>query len=187
MIKTILICIVLCCCFLGCGSTDGTLNTSFVTANVDKPDMDSDVVNWVDNNGTKSTACATASFPSLPAADSVNVTVTSTPYSNTGPNGASIRLGTATISYVPANSTTPQMPSEYQTIGMTITNGGAVTVPVRVATQEQKASLYSALACNISIYKYYTKISIDITEIGTDKKSTVDAFMNLRFADFIDK
>lgn len=187
MKKICLLCVVLSMWMFGCGSSDGALNTSTVTASVDTLVMDADVVSWVDATGAKANACVSTSFPATPVADSVNVSVVSKAYSNTGDMGLPIRIESATIAYVPANSATPAMAPEFQTIGMTIANGGTATVPVRVATQEQKIRLQSILACNNTIYNYYTKISFNVTEVGTDKKATVDASMQLRLADFIDK
>lgn len=187
MKKTILLFAVLITGLYGCGSPEGSLSTSTVTASVDTLVMDSDVVAWVDATGAKATACGATSFPSIPVADSVNVAIKSTAYANTGSMGLGVRVESATISYTPANSATPAMAPEYQTVGLTIANGATTTVPVRVATQEQKLRLQTALACNNTIYNYYTKISMDVTEIGTNKKSTVETAMQLRFADFIDK
>jgi hypothetical protein len=172
----------------GCGGTDGLLNTSSVTATIDTLVLDSDVVTWVDATGAKATYCADTSYTAIPVADSVNVTIKSTAYSNTGSTGLPIRIEKATITYVPANSLTPKMDPEYQTIGMTIANGASATIPVRVSTQEQKRNLLDRLACNPNvIYNYYTKITFDIREIGSDKKISVDADMQLRFSDYIDK
>lgn len=171
----------------GCGGQSGELTTSSVTTSVDTLVMDSDVVSWVDSAGAKTTACSLTSFPAVPAADSVNVTISSKAYSNTGSAGLRVRVNSATITYTPANSATPPMASEYQVIGGIIANGGSLSVPVRVSTQEQKLALQSALACNNNIYNYYTKITFNISEEGTDKSTTVDASMQLRFADFVDK
>jgi hypothetical protein len=179
MKKILFICIGLSFGFFGCGSSEGELSTSTITATVDTAVMDSDIIKWTDQK-----ACTGAS---IPPADSVNVSVVSKAYSNTGSMGLPIRIESATISYTPANSSTPAMPSEFQTIGSTIANGSTVTVPVRVSTQEQKERLINALACGGPIYNYYTKITLNISEIGTDKKTTTDVSMQLRFADFIDK
>jgi len=180
MKKILLLCMVLNFLMFGCGgSSDGLLATSSVTATIDTRVMDSDIASWVD-----ATACTGGS---IPAADSVNATIKSTAYPLSGSMGLSIRIKSATISYSPANSATPPMSSEFQTIGMTIDAGSSATIPVRVATQEQKIRLQSALACNSIIYKYYTKISFDIAEIGSDKSITVDSSMDLRLADFVDK
>jgi hypothetical protein len=157
-----------------------------VTATIDTLVMDSDIVSWVDATGVKATACS-PSIAAIPAADSVKVTIVSKPYNNTGTMASQIRIESATIIYTPANAATPAMASEIQTIGMTINNGGSAIVPIRVATQEQKILLQSALACNTPIYNYFTKIVFNITEIGTGKNTTIDASMQLRYADFIDK
>ncbi len=188
MKKILLFCAVLNLLVSGCGgSSDGLLATSSVTATVDKLVMDSDVVSWVDSAGAKATACSDTSFPKTPVADSVTVTIKSTAYPLSSSTGLSIRIKSATISYTPANSATPPMSSEFQTVGMTIDAGGTATIPVRIATQEQKTRLQPALACSNTIYKYYTKISFDIAEIGSNKSITIDSAMDLRFADFIDQ
>jgi len=185
--------ILLFCAFLnllvsGCGgSSDGLLATSSVTATVDKLVMDSDVVSWVDAAEAKTTACLENSFPRTPVADAVNVTIKSTAYPLSSSTGLSIRIKSATISYTPANTATPPMSSEFQSVGMTIDAGGTATIPVLVATKEQKMRLQPALACSNTIYKYYTKISFDIAEIGSNKSITIDSAMDLRFADFIDQ
>lgn len=171
----------------GCGSIDGSLDTSMVTASNDIVVLDSDVVIWVDSSGAKATYCGASSLPSIPAADVVNVTIASKAYSNTGTTGLPIRVDSATITYSPANITTPPLATEFQVINTTIANGASVTIPVRVASQEQKQSLYPALACNGTIYNYYTKIVMNVTEIGSDKKTTVESGLQLRFSDFIDK
>lgn len=188
MKKILLLCVAVSISMFGCGGSDeGLLATSSVTATIDTLVLDSDVVSWVDATGAKATACSNTSFPATPAADSVNVSIKSTAYPLSGATSLSLRVKSATITYMPANTSTPPMSSEYQTIGMTIVGGSSVTIPVRIATQEQKFRLQPALACNNIIYKYYTKIIFDIAEIGSDKNIIVDSSMDLRFADFIDK
>lgn len=183
----ILLSVVLCFMMSGCGgSSEGLLATSSVTSTIDTPVMDSDVVSWVSATGAKATACSDTSFPATPAADSVNVTIKSTAYPS-GSSSLSLKIKSATVTYTPANSSTPPMNAEYQAVGMTIAGGGSATIPVRVATQEQKLRLQPTLACNNTIYYYYTKISFDIAEIGSGQSVIADSSMNLRFADFIDK
>lgn len=178
MKKLLLLGVVLSIWMFGCGSPDGSMSTSTVSAKIDLSVLDSDIVGWTD--------ATTCTGRSTPAADSVNVTVKSTPYSNTGSTGLDVRIDMITISYIPANSATPAMSPEYQS-GITIPFGGSVTIPVRVATQEQKESLYTVLACGGPIYKYFTRITFNITEVGTNRNSTVFVDMDLRFADFVDK
>lgn len=172
---------------IGCGGDDGMLATQSLMATVDTSVMDSDIVVWVDSTGAKTTACSATSLPSIPVADSVNVAIKSTANSNNGSISSPIRIESATITYTPANSSTPAMVSEFQTINMIVANGSTATIPVRVSTQEQKSALYSALACNSNIYNYYTTFTFNITEIGSDKKISLSTSMQLRFADFIDK
>lgn len=190
MKKLLFLCLAMSCGIYGCGSAGGgsaELKTSFVTASAKTAVLDSDVVAWVDATGAKATACAETSFPSTPVADSVDVDVVTKAYPNTGSVGLPIRIETATISYDPANSATPPMAPEYQTIGITVVNGATATVPIRVATQEQKIRLQPKLACTSSIYNYYTNITLNISEIGSNTKSSVSTSMQLRLADFIDK
>lgn len=179
MKKILLLGVLLSMWMFGCGNPDGALSTSNVTATIDTVVLDSDIIKWTD-----AVACTGAS---IPAADSVNVAVKSVPYANTGNMGLPVRIEMISISYSPANPETPAMSPEYQAISMEIPNGSSVTVPVRVATQEQKESLVTSLACGGPIYKYFTKITLNVTEVGTNRKSTIYADMDLRFADFVDK
>lgn len=161
------------------GGGSGELKTSYATADVTTAVLDSDVIgDDVCVDGTVST----------PAADSVNVTVKSIPYpDNIGTKSLPIRIDSVTISYAPGNSATPTLPPEYQVIGTTIANGSSATIPVRVATQEQKIQMQPRLACNSVIYNYYTTITFHLIEIGTDETSDVSTSMQLRYANFVDK
>lgn len=169
-----------------CGGDSGggssELKTSYVTADVSTAVLDSDVIAWGDS------VCVEGSNTTTPEADSVDVTVTSVPYpDNIGTKSLPIRIDSVTISYAPANSATPAMPSEHQVIGTTIANGSSATIPVRVATQEQKIRLQPKLACSSIIYNYYTTLTFHLIEIGTDKTGDVSTSMQLRYADFVDK
>lgn len=186
MKKIIIMFMVVSCGLFGCGSTEGMLNTTMASATVDVLDMDSDVVSWVTDTGAKATACAATSFPATPAADSVNVTASFTPYANSTGNDLSVRVENATITYTPANAVSPAIPQDYQIIGQDVKPGGTLTVPIRVSPQELKISFQTALACSTTIYKYYVNISLNVSENG-GKKSTITTAMQLRFADFVDK
>lgn len=189
MKKILLLCVALSFLMFGCGGSDeGLLATSSVTATTDTLVLDSDIVTWVDAAGAKATYCAETSFTAIPVADSVNVAIKSTAYPTTGSITLPILIESATISYTPANTATPAMASEYQIVGTKIENGASATIPVRVASQEQKRALVNALACQPDkIYNYYTKISFKLKEIGSDKSVTADTSMQLRFSDYIDK
>jgi hypothetical protein len=179
----------------GCGDGGGggstELRTSYVTANALTAVLDADVVTWVDSAGVKATACAATSSPRTPAADSVDVSVVSTLFTSSGTssvtNALPIRIESATVSYTPANLTTPAMASEFQTVGMILQSGATATVPVRILTQEQKMRLQSTLACNATIYNYYTTITLNVTEIGSNAHGSATTSMQLRMADFIDQ
>lgn len=164
------------------GGGSGELKTSYATANVSTAVLDADVIGW------GGTVCVEGNV-STPEADSVDVTVTSVPYPDNinGTKNLPIRIDSVTISYAPANSATPAMPSEYQVIGTTIENGSSATIPVRVATLEQKIRLQPKLACSNIIYNYYTTLTFHLIEIGTDETSDVSTAMQLRYADFVDK
>jgi zona occludens toxin (predicted ATPase) len=174
----------------GCGSAGGgtsEFKTSYVSATAVTGVLDSDVVNWVDATGAKAPACAASSFQTTPAADSIDFTVTSTAYKSTGSTGLPLRIESATITYTPANTATPAMATEYQTLGITLANDASVTVPVRVVSQEQKLRLTPVLACSSTIYNYHTTVSFSVTEIGTGTNKSVPASLQLRLADYIDK
>jgi predicted component of type VI protein secretion system len=180
MKKTFLMCVVLSVLQFGCGSTDGLLATSSVSGTLDIFSLDSDVIKW--------TTQASCTGPTtIPAADSVNVTVTSKANANTGTNGLPFRVNQIRIIYTPANTTTPPLATEYQAINAQVANGASLSIPVRIATIEQKQVFQQVLACQSPVYAYYVTILIDVAEIGSEKSQTIDLKMNLRFADFTDK
>ncbi len=185
MKKISLLCVVLSFCLYGCGNTDGSLNTSYVTATVDNTLVNSDVTTWVDSTGAKATACS----PSLPvtSADIVTATISSKAYSNTGSMASPVKIETATITYSSSDTATPAMATKYQTIGTIIANGGSTTLPVEIVSSYQKQLLQSALACTGTTYNYYVKIVFDVTETVTSKKSTAEVSLQLQLHDYIDK
>jgi hypothetical protein len=180
MKKIFLMCVVLSVLQFGCGSTDGLLATSSVSGSLDILTLDSDIIKW--------TTQATCTGPTTtPAADSVNVTVLSKANPNTGTSGLPIRINQIRIIYTPANTATPPLATEYQAINAQVVNGASISIPVRIATIEQKSNFQSVLQCGGPVYKYYVTILVDVSEIGSDKNQTIDLKMDLRFADFIDK
>ena len=175
----------------GCGSAGGgtaEYKTSYVTAQSSTTNLDSDVVTWVDATGTKATACAATSIMSY-TPDSIDFTVKSTPYSSTGSTALPLRIDSASITYTPANTSTPAMEPkvEYQTLGIPLANGGTATASVRVVSLEQKSRLANALACNTAIYNYSATVMFKITEIGTGTQKDVPASLQVRLDDFADK
>lgn len=186
MKKLLILCVAISCGILGCGSTEGALNTSTATATVDTLILDSDVASWVDATGAQATACAATSFPAVPEADSVNVTVSLTTNANSTSNALSARVEKATIYFTPANAVTPALSPVYQVIGQIVKSGGSLTIPVRVATQEQKILYQPALNCTSTIYNYFVTIALDVSEVG-GKNTTINTAMQLRFADYVDK
>ncbi|OGU14422.1 MAG: hypothetical protein A2076_16815 [Geobacteraceae bacterium GWC2_53_11] len=180
---------VLACGLFGCGSTDNTLlNTTTASVTVDKLDMESDIVSWVDAKSAKATACVATSYKAIPPADSVNVTAAFTPYANSDGNNLAVRIEKATIIYTPANAVSPALATEYQYVNQVVQAGKSLPISIRVATQEQKQAFVPILACDVSsaIYKYYVTIILDVTEIG-GKTSNISTGMTLRFSDYVDK
>lgn len=162
----------------GCGSTEGTLNTSMATATLGTVLLDSDVAKW-----TSGPPVCTGG--STPAPDDVNATVTVTSYANSTGKSLPVRIEKATIYYTPANSVTPSISPVYQAIGQVVQPGSSLTIPVRVATTELKEQFQPTLACASPIYNYYVNVVFDLSEIG-GKSTSITTSMQLRFADWID-
>lgn len=187
MKKLFLIYAALCLLASGCGEADGTLNTSLIDAKSASLLIDSDIILWFQADGTTKAATCPGAVARTPAADETNVTITSTPYASTTGTALPVRVNSATIYYTPVDpATMPAIAPVSQILGQVVPAGGSMTLPIRVATQEQKDAFFSALACNGSIYNYYVTIVFSVTEIG-GKSSTISTALQLRFADYADK
>jgi len=159
----------------GCGGGEGgsaELKTSHVTASVTTANLDSDV---------KTIAGG------VPPADSVDVQVVSTTFPNPGTTRLDLRVNSATISYTPANADTPPLATITQAMGNILSNGGSLSVPVRVVTQEQKILFFNAFDGNSKIYNYNTNITLHISEIGTGASVSVQTATQVRISNFVDR
>lgn len=167
------------------GGTTGQMATSYVTASPTTVFVDADVAKWVDSNGATAPACAATSIPTI-IPDSIDVVLSSVPYSNTGANGLKVVVQSISIAYQAADSISPPLAIEYASPGAVIPFNGSVTVPIRVATHERKLSLQSALTCSGTIYHYYATITLHLKEDGSGNTADVSTRIDVRFADFAD-
>ncbi len=170
----------------GCGSDTGGLATSSLSATTTTGILDSDVANWVDSTTNAKSTTWTGSY-TIPAADSVNVTVQSTAYtssSGTATTPLPVQIDSATITFSPADSLSPAIQTQYQVLG-SVLSGGSVSIPVRVVSQELKQVLAPALANNSIIYNYYVTIALHVTENGAGKSATVSTKLQVYISDFI--
>lgn len=162
------------------GGTTGKLTTSYVTASPATVIVDADVADW---NGA--TACAATSTPTIEPND-INVVLVSVPYPNTGSNGLKVIVQSVSIVYQAANSITPALTTEYATPGTVIPFNGSITIPVRVASHEQKLSYLSSLICSTIMYHYYATVTFHLKEDGSGNTADVSTKIDVRFADFAD-
>jgi hypothetical protein len=122
----------------------------------------------------------------------VNITVTSTANITTG-TSLPLMLQSATITFTPADSISPFLPSLFTPIyqnlnGTTLSPGGFVSIPIEVVTHRLKEYFGTTLICSPAapIYSYNATISINAVEQGTGVSGSFSAGMTVRFADFAD-
>jgi hypothetical protein len=114
------------------------------------------------------------------------VDIKSTLYPKLTGQALSVRIDRITISYAPANTSSPALPDQFLTLSDTVTPGGTVTIPVPVAMAKVKLSLVNEKGlqlCSTAYYEYYVTISFDALEIGTDTRKRISTSMNVAFAD----
>lgn len=180
----------------GCGGSSGgatDLNTVSVTATSASTNIDGDVASNVTPVDTNGDGVLDSYTYSIPAADSVDVTVKST-VNTTGTSSSNIRVESVAVTYVrkyttaPSNTAVPVIATRVDSLGQIIAPGGSVTIPVRVVTQEMKIAYADALVTHFGdIYAYDVTLTFNITEVSTGKTGTVSTSLVVRLADFADK
>ena len=197
---------------IGCGAPNSSgvavFKTSTVSASIDKVVLESDTRSWVDStSGAKVISCTTAGAKAtIPPSDNVNVTITATGFEKTNTTRDPLTGGLpvkslpvlvekATITYAPANAGAAlhPLPTQFRSFGQVINisqtvdpPSGSLVVPISVVPTEMKQSL-TALECSSDIYNYYVTIAVDVTEVGTNTRSTIETKMTLWLSDYIDK
>jgi ribosomal protein L31 len=179
--------LVTCQAFLLLSSCGGSLGggveefrTVTVSATAKTPRLESDVLKGNTCVGTDSTG---GTF----ATDTVDVDIKSAIYPKFTGQALSVRIDRVTISYAPANTSSPALPDQFLTLSDTVTPGGTVTIPVPVAMEKVKISLVNEkglqLCSTASIYEYYVTITFDALEIGTGTRRRIPAELSVAFAD----
>lgn len=160
-----------------CGGGEGATATSATTS------LDADVAKWTD------TPCAAGStYTILP--DDIDVTISAFPFpslASTVPEKVLVK--SVDIVYSPANTTSPALPRQYMALGgVQADMGASVTIPVRVAPQDLKASpvLNVLASCPQTgvIYSYYVTMTFHCGYLKSSETFDVSAQTNVRFADF---
>lgn len=173
----------------GCGGDAGgggaVYDTVIVTASSGTALLDSDVAKHSDvtNCGVSGTDTITIS------PDDVDVTINSSTIPNLPEfvTASRVRLDKVTIIFSPADTSSPLLPTQYQTLGQYVEPGGSATVPVRVASQELKSgATLSGLVCTNTTYSYYVTLRFEGVEINTDQRETFETTLNVKFSDFVD-
>jgi hypothetical protein len=92
------------------------------------------------------------------------------------------------IAYTPADTSTPSVSTQFETLGVVIDPGDTASVSFKAASQELKASsILSPLICSSTIYKYFVTLTFEGVEVDTDRTETFETTINMRFADFADE
>ncbi len=165
----------------GAGGGAGELKTVYLVPSISISRLESDV-----NTGTD--CSVSPPIPGTYATDTVDVTISSNLYPNIT-SGKYVSVDSATITYTGANASgvAHPLPTDYLSItGATIAPGSNVSISVPVAKDILKYDLvnrYGLQLCSAQYYEYYVTITFDCLEIGTDKRTTVTARLNVAFAD----
>jgi len=189
MTKILLLGVVLIVFVTGCGSSDGggtvMFNTVNVTASADsaKNPLLSDIATWSD----VANKCTTATY--TVTNDLVNFTIVSTKSIATG-TASDIMIQKATIIFSPADTQTPVLPSLLASstipyVGLKVTAGSSLSVPIEVASHNLKAHFDPCAAIPFT-YNYNVQVLFDVVESATGKTGTIPAGMIVRIADFAD-
>lgn len=167
------------------GGGVGLFNTVTVTASASKTALDSDVAKWTDKNDDGA-VCGSADVFTVNS-DDVDVSISVAAKTNIPSNmeKSKVRIERVTVTYTAANSSSPSLPNQYQSVGVVIDPDGSATVSVRVASQDLKSgSTLSAIMCTSTIYTYYATLKFDGVEINTNNKETFETSLTVSFADF---
>jgi ribosomal protein L31 len=175
-----------CHAFLLLSSCGGSLGggveefkTVMVSATAKTSRLESDVL-------TGNTCGATGSTGGTYATDNVDVDIKSTLYPKLTGQALSVRIDRVTISYTPANTSSPALPDQFLTLSDTVTPGGTLTLPVPVAKDILKLSLVNdknLQLCSTAYYEYYVTITFDALEIGSSTSKRISTSLNVAFAD----
>ncbi|ABQ26005.1 hypothetical protein [Geotalea uraniireducens] len=174
---------------LSCGSDLGggssEFNSVFLTSNIGESIVESDIA----KHKAAPDFCTSTDDISIPAAETVDIDVTSNVYPNNSNAGllSSVEIKSATISYSPVTSNIPVIPVQYEPLGVTIAPGATATIPITVAKMEIKQSLFNALVCTGTIFSYYVTIKIDALETKTGKTASFEKILTVSFSDWVDK
>jgi hypothetical protein len=164
-----------------CGGTTGggvaEFKTVTVSAQSSTPRLESDVLT---GNVCPAT---TGTF----VTDSVNFTVTSTAYPNLNGTASTVGIDSYTVSFSPANPSSPALPDLHgSTTGTNVPSGGNITIPVAVAPDTLKVSLVNDKGlqpCSLTVFEYYVTVTFDALEINTGTRQPITARLNVAFAD----
>lgn len=169
-----------------CGGGDisgGTteFDTVMLSAQTSTVRLESDVL-------TGNTCTDGNSIDGVFSTDSVNVNVTSKIYPKFTGTASPVAIDSYTVQFMPANSTSPQLPDLNGSImGTTVSAGGSISIPVAVATDIMKYNILvlekNLLPCSATMYEYFVKITFNAVETFGGKRGSFSTSFNIAFAD----
>lgn len=175
----------------GCGEEvgggAGSFDTVIATASVSTADIDSDLATWTDVDGDGFVCGANDTF--TVSSDDVTVDIAVNKRTNlpSTVETSKVSINKVSIAYSPANTTTPSLSTQFETLGVVIDPDSTATFSFKVASQELKASsTLSPLVCSVTIYTYFVTLTFEGVEVNSNRTETFETTLNLRFADFAD-
>lgn len=175
----------------GCGEEVGggvgCFDTVCATASVLTADIDSDVATWTDGDGDGFICGANDTFTVFSDDVTVDIAVDTRANLPSTVETSKVSINKVSIAYSPANTTTPSLSTQFETLGVVIDPDDTATVSFKVASQELKSSsILSPLVCSGTIYTYFVTLTFEGVEVNTSRTETFETTLNLRFADFAD-
>ena len=175
----------------GCGEEVGggvgCFDTVCATASVLTADIDSDVATWTDGDVDGFICGANDTFTVFSDDVTVDIAVDTRANLPSTVETSKVSINKVSIAYSPANTTTPSLSTQFETLGVVINPDDTATVSFKVASQELKSSsILSPLVCSSTIYTYFVTLTFEGVEVNTSRTETFETTLNLRFADFAD-
>ncbi|MBI5747035.1 MAG: hypothetical protein HZA13_08540 [Nitrospirae bacterium] len=167
------------------GGGAGSFDTVIATASVSTADLDSDLATWTDVNGDGFVCGANDTFTVSSDDVTVDIAVDTKANLPSTREASKVSINKVSIAYSPANTTTPSLSTQFETLGVVVDPDSTATVSFKVASQDlKKSSILSPLVCSNTIYTYFVTLTFEGVEVDTNRTETFETTLNLRFADF---
>lgn len=161
------------------GTSVSEFKTVMVAALAGTTRLESDILT---GNSCSTTGSTGGTF----ATDNIDVTVISTVYPKFSGTPSPVLLDSYTVSFTPANLTSPPLPTLNGSTTTSVAAGASVSVPVAVVPDSLKFALVNnnnLQPCTTTIFNYYVTITFSGLETFTGERKSFIATLNLEIAD----